>query len=138
MRSILILLAAVAAPAAAIAAGPTTFTVVMTPAVEVPGPGDAKASGTATLAFDSTKNQLCYTLTAAGGDTPNAAHVHKGATGVAGPPVVMLKAPATGSITECTAVAPDVITAILANPAGYYVNVHSAAFPKGAIRGQLK
>jgi len=31
-----------------------------------------------------------------------------------------------------------VAAAILAHPKGYYVNVHTAAFPNGAVRGQLK
>lgn len=30
-----------------------------------------------------------------------------------------------------------VIDAILANPDGYYLNVHNAEFPAGAVRGQL-
>ena len=38
---------------------------------------------------------------------------------------------------ECVAVEPDTLKAIVAAPEGYYVNVHSAAFPKGAVRGQL-
>ena len=32
---------------------------------------------------------------------------------------------------------PGALADILAHPADYYVNVHTAAFPKGAMRGQL-
>jgi len=136
MRSILILLAAAATPA--LAAGPATMTVPLTGAAEVPGPGDATGTGSATLMPDTAKGQLCYTLSASGSDTPTMAHIHKGAVGVAGPVVVPLKAPASGPVKECTAVPGEVLAAIVANPADYYVNVHSAAFPKGAMRGQLK
>jgi hypothetical protein len=31
----------------------------------------------------------------------------------------------------------DLATALLGNPAGYYVNVHTRGQPGGAIRGQL-
>ena len=38
---------------------------------------------------------------------------------------------ATNQPLICLPVAADVIAAMLASPADYYVNVHSAAFPKG-------
>jgi hypothetical protein len=34
-------------------------------------------------------------------------------------------------------VAADLLEAIAADPAGYYVNLHNPRFPGGAIRGQL-
>ena len=37
----------------------------------------------------------------------------------------------------CIAAEPDVLRPIVANPAGFYVNVHTGDFPKGAVRGQL-
>jgi hypothetical protein len=66
-----------------------------------------------------------------------AAHIHVGAAGVAGPVVVPL-APPTGTSSGCvTGVSPELIKAITQNPQNYYVNVHNAEFPAGALRGQL-
>ncbi|QYE33472.1 MULTISPECIES: CHRD domain-containing protein [Sphingosinicellaceae] len=106
-------------------------------AAEAPGPGAEKGTGLAKLAFDSEKGHVCYTLTASGTDTPTMAHIHKGAIGTPGPVVVSLTAPANGRAKGCTPVAADVMSAIIATPSDYYVNVHTAAFPKGAMRGQL-
>ena len=40
-------------------------------------------------------------------------------------------------IEGCVPAAPALLEQIAANPAGYYVNLHNARFPAGAIRGQL-
>jgi hypothetical protein len=99
--------------------------------------GDPKASGTAMIHVDAAKNQVCYTLTTKD-LTGVAAHIHKGAAGASGPPVVMLKAPdASGKVDGCADASADVVKDLVANPGNYYVNVHSAEFKAGAIRGQL-
>jgi hypothetical protein len=76
-----------------------------------------------------------------------AGHIHSGAAGTSGPPVVPLPisqaAPIvspTGSVILTIANVPvsaDAAAAILANPAGYYFNLHSALNPIGVVRGQL-
>jgi hypothetical protein len=135
MRNALTLLvASIAVPAIA---APTIMKTTMTGAAEAPGPGAGKGAGTAEFSFDGDKGQVCYTLTSKGTDTPTAAHIHKGAMGVAGPPVVPLDAPISGSSKGCATVTAEVMSAIVATPSDYYVNVHTAAFPKGALRGQL-
>ncbi|MBU3077906.1 CHRD domain-containing protein [Sphingomonas quercus] len=136
MRPILTIILATAAMAPAMAA-PVKMDTTLSGAAEAPNPGDAKGSGTASLTFDSDKNQVCYMLHASGTDTPTMAHIHKAAAGKAGPVVVPLDAPANGMSQGCKPVAADLLGAILASPADYYVNVHTAAFPAGAIRGQL-
>lgn len=77
-------------------------------------------------------------LTANGalGTAPTAAHIHVGAAGVAGSIVVPLGT--AYSRRGCTTATKELIDAILANAKGYYVNVHNASYPGGAIRGQLK
>lgn len=135
MRTILIILAAgLAAPALA---APTTMTTMMTGAAEVPGPGAPNGQGKAVITIEPAKKQLCFDLTASGTDTPTMAHVHQGAVGVAGPVVVALDPPANGMAKGCKPVSEDVAKAIIATPADYYVNVHTATYPKGAMRGQL-
>ena len=65
-------------------------------------------------------------------------HIHRGATGVAGPVVVPLATPAAdGTARGCAPAARPLVAAMLASPATYYLNVHTAEFQAGAIRGQL-
>lgn len=137
MRTIPILLATAMVAAPTLAAAPAKMVTKMNGAAEIPGPGDPDGSGTATVTVNAAKGEVCYTLSVDGIDAATMAHIHKGATGVAGPPVVTLDAPATGTSEGCKATDAAVVAALIANPADYYVNVHNAAFPKGAVRGQL-
>jgi CHRD domain len=85
-------------------------------------------------------NQLCFGITVKNLDHPIAAHIHKGRPNVAGPIVVPLTQPATGdpgASSGCVTVDPALAAAILKNPHQYYTNVHTTAFPGGAVRGQL-
>ena len=67
---------------------------------------------------------------------PTMAHIHKGAAGSDGSVVVTLNITGNDG-DECSALQRDLAKAIVAAPGDYYVNVHNAEFPKGAIRGQL-
>ena len=104
---------------------------------EVPGPGDPDGSGEVEITLNHGQGKVCWTLTVAGIDTATAAHIHRGETGVAGPVVVPLAAPADGSSEGCADVDRDLIKEILQSPEQFYVNVHNAEYPDGAIRGQL-
>ena len=112
----------------------------LTGAAEVPGPGDPDGTGTAAVTTTTQADHLCWSLDVERIGTATAAHIHTGAAGVAGPPVVTL-APAPGAdglVAWCTAgVDPAVVAAVEATPAGHYVNVHTGMHPDGAVRGQL-
>lgn len=109
----------------------------MTGAAERPGPGDPDGTGIATVTVNPGQNRVCFTLTATNIDPATAAHVHIGAVDVAGPVVVGLAAPTGGTSSGCVAVTRSVALDILKDPGAYYVNVHNATFPAGAVRGQL-
>ena len=76
-----------------------------------------------------------------------AGHIHSGAAGTSGPPIVPLPISQTAPIVTPTgsvmltisgvAVSADAANAILANPGGFYFNLHSALNPIGVVRGQL-
>ena len=117
--------------------GGRPITITMTGAAEVPGPGDPDGTGTATITLNPGKGEVCYELMVDKIATANAAHLHSGAADKAGPPVLTLKAPANGSSKECVALDKEKVLDIIKNPANYYVNVHNADFPDGAVRGQL-
>lgn len=122
------------------------------------GVGDPDGSGHAyVFGIDEDPTTLCYVITADGIDPTfepgevGMAHIHRGAEGENGPPVAALAFPLEGDSADCLtegeedkfpligeAGEPESIVAdILANPASYYVNVHTGEYPDGAIRGQL-
>ena len=61
-------------------------------------------------------------------------HIHVGAAGTNGGVVVNL----AGGLSGCVSADADLIKAIRQNPAGYYVNLHTALNPVGEVRGQLE
>jgi len=118
--------------------GSRRFTADLSGAAEVPGPGDADGKGKALLELDPAHDRLCYKLRVEGIDQATMAHIHLGAAGVAGEVASKLEPPATGNSGNCTQIAPELTQGLMKKPGDYYVNVHNAAFPNGAIRGQLK
>jgi hypothetical protein len=113
-------------------------------AAEVPGPGDDNGTGVAQVNL-SKSGGLCFAIAVEGITLPaTAAHIHQGAAGVAGDIVVTLAPPepfgsgAVGVSAGClTDVSRSVLRGIASSPDQYYVNVHNADFPAGAVRGQL-
>jgi hypothetical protein len=103
---------------------------------EVP-PGDPDGSGTAHVAVNPVLDRICTDLEVREIGVVTAAHIHRGAAGVNGPPVITLDAPDNSDSEECDMVADALLEEIAANPQGFYVNVHTAQHPNGAIRGQL-
>jgi hypothetical protein len=114
-----------------------TITVPMTGAQETAPKGSPTGKGTARIMLDSTKGQICYTLSWSKIKPPVAAHIHKGAKGTSGPIVVPFFTKAPAKHTGCVKASRQQITAIIKKPTGYYVNVHTTDYPAGAIRGQL-
>lgn len=132
------LVTVIASPGAALAAGSRTFTTVMTGAEEVPGPGDPDGSGVATIRLIPEEFEVCFELAVTDIQPATAAHVHRGPVGVAGPIVVPLAPPTEGASRGCVeGVDPVLIKDIGRHPDQFYVNVHNAEFPAGAVRGQL-
>lgn len=120
----------------------TTFAAAhatMTGANEVPGPGAPNGTGSALFSLDATTGRVCYILRVSGISAPLAAHIHKAPAGVAGPVAIPLPiGPGqVKTIAGCTTADPTIVAAIIANPSGYYTNVHTKEFPAGAMRGQL-
>ena len=101
------------------------------------GGGDPDGSGTAAIKTRGT--EVCYDLRWSGVEV-TMAHIHKGAAGSNGDVVVNFFANESpvdaSSKSGCVTAKAAVVKGLAANPANYYVNLHSPEFPKGAIRGQ--
>lgn len=136
-----------------------TFTAELRASNEVPPIGNAENTGTGTATItldvtrDSSNNITASTATFVvnvsnfpAGTSLNIAHIHEAPAGTTGSIVVNTSLTAgetaltngAGSFTKAgIAVQPEVAQRILANPAGFYFNIHSTLNPSGVIRGQL-
>jgi hypothetical protein len=117
-----------------------TLKAALTGAEEVPGPGANPAVGAAQVEVSGTR--ICPDLNVTMGEKPTAAHIHQGAKGTSGPVFIDLQpefTPGESAFTskKCVDVPADKAAALISNPSGYYLNVHSAEHPNGAVRGQL-
>jgi hypothetical protein len=102
------------------------------------GAPDGQGGATITI---TTTGQLCFGIVVQGLDTPTMAHIHQGRNNVNGPVVVPLTQPSAGdpgASSGCVPVSDGTLLAkILKHPLRFYVDVHTTAFPNGALRGQL-
>ena len=141
--------------------GPIVFTSQLSAANEVPPVTNAESGGRGTVTITFTVPRDNAGNPTGGGtanfqiqlnDFPNgtairAAHIHPGAAGVNGNPLVdtaltaaspFVLANGTGTTTLTTnALTQQQAADIMANPANFYFNVHTALNPGGAARGQL-
>jgi hypothetical protein len=137
------------------------FSAALSAANEVPPIQGAEAGGTgnATITFDVTRDSsgnitaatatFVVNINGLPANTPIIlSHIHESPAGVNGTVVVNTGITAASPVTLTTGsgsfertsppVSPiDVLTRIIANPAGFYFNSHSANNPGGVIRGQL-
>jgi hypothetical protein len=92
--------------------------------------------GKAEVTLNAKTGKVCWDFKLAKIDgKPTQAHIHKGKAGVAGNVVVPFGA--SFKRQGCTSAAKSLVRAILKSPGSYYVNVHNAKHPAGAMRGQL-
>ena len=124
-----------------VAIAPAALAEVITMKIELKGsnqvpPVDTKASGNATLTYDTASKRLSWKITYSGlSGTATAAHFH----GPAQPnqkakvalPIPNISANTEGSATLTDAQAADLLAG------RYYINVHTAANKGGEIRGQV-
>jgi hypothetical protein len=105
---------------------------------EVPA-ADPDGRGMAELRLNAKRGKVCYEITTRRVKDASAAHIHAGKKGVSGDVVVPLyqgtgPRKREGCVSD---VAKSTIRAIVRHPKRYYVNVHNAEYPNGAVRGQL-
>ena len=99
------------------------------------------AAGQALELIGMQGNTLSYSVSWRGIGTPTEADIHAAGRGLDGPVVVPLfttPRPAGGSASGTVTVTdPALLAALRSDPGGFYADLHTTAFPGGAVRAQL-
>lgn len=134
--------ASAAPTAASVAAQAVVRSVPLNGANEICHPltqkcGDPDGHGSAKITVYPNAGRVCFDIRTRGiGRTLAAGHIHFGSPQTAGPVVVPLFMNVHGRSVHGCVDAPGAAD-IAHHPGAYYVNVHTPAYPDGAIRGQL-
>ena len=102
--------------------------------IQTSAPGDPDGRGIASVSVVSDRGLLCVTVTVTGIAPVSSVHLHEASPKATAPLVVSLY---PHELTGCVPVDAKVLAKVDRKPAGYYVEVHTAEFPGGALRGQL-
>ena len=127
--------------------GGKRFTVQMTGAAECNNAGtcnlgDSDGSGTAIITVNRGQGRVCWDIDVTGVDPIAAAHIHIGFAGIAFANNIVVHLDGDSGCTTTVMpggapLSPELLDALMKAPQAFYVNVHNAAFPAGALRGQL-
>ena len=102
--------------------------------------GDLDGLGAANVLI-ANSTTVCFGISVSRIGTPIAAHIHRGRSNQNGPIVVSLDPPTNGNpgaSSGCKGgLSSSLVRDIRRHSNQFYVNVHTSAFPGGAIRGQL-
>jgi hypothetical protein len=100
--------------------------------------GDPNGRGEAYV-FSTGGGVVCYVIEVDKIEPATAAHIHEATAGSNGPVVVNLSPPSNGSSAGCVDTGDADLAAdiTLGESSNYYVNVHNAEYPGGAVRAQL-
>ena len=139
-----LVVAALAGASSAAFAETQVFRVHLAPAPA----GDPDGSGVAVLRFNSDEDVVCYTIVVRNIGAPTepaqglgSAHIHgplpSGGIAIDLDTDFRAAGASTFIARDCVSANSATIDAVLANPQLFYVNVHNAQFPGGAVQGSL-
>ena len=103
---------------------------------EVP-PTSSTATGTGTLVIDPATRAASGSISLSG-LTATAAHIHLGASGISGPIIVPLTNAGSGVFSVPAGTVLSAAQLLAYKQGNLYFNAHSASFPNGEIRGQIR
>ncbi|MGH3998615.1 MAG: CHRD domain-containing protein [Pseudonocardiaceae bacterium] len=117
------------------------FSVQLTAQESVNG-GDRDGQGFARLNLDQRQGKACYEITWKNLDgMVTAFHLHADRRGNEGPHWIDFfndkNFVGEQTVSDCVTSTREKIEAVINDPSAYYLQVHTTAFEKGAIRGQL-
>ena len=115
----------------------THFRAVLNGDNVIGGAADSDGWGRARIGIHHASHELCTDLEVRSIGPVTSVQIYRGRAGEAGEPVSRIEIPHDNDSWDCKQVGAALAQEIDSNPSAFYVEVRTAEFPNGAIRGQL-